>query len=129
MVLLSLQSGAVSFSSPLSDVLVCLACNLFCSNLASLCSSPPDALVSLSCNLARDVRYCYNLSWDILRNPQISKTCTSIPGCPMPGEAVDPGILSIPGFLGPSWDVPCQGSLWILEYLTLMQDNMTLYRD
>jgi len=40
-----------------------------------------------------------------------------IPGCPMPGEPVDPGILSIPGFLGSSRDVPCQGSLWILEYL------------
>jgi len=35
----------------------------------------------------------------------------------MLGELVDPGILSIPGFLGPSWDVPCQGGLWILEYL------------
>ena len=30
---------------------------------------------------------------------------------------MDPGILSIPGFLGQSWDVPCQGSPWILEYL------------
>jgi len=38
-------------------------------------------------------------------------------GCPMPGEPVDPGILSIPGFLGPSRDVPSQRSLWILEYL------------
>jgi len=41
----------------------------------------------------------------------------TIPGCPMPGEPMDPGILSILGFLGPSWDVPCEGSQWILEYL------------
>ena len=33
----------------------------------------------------------------------------------MPGEPVNPGILSIPGFLGPSRDVPCQGDQWILE--------------
>jgi len=37
----------------------------------------------------------------------------------MPGEPVDPGILSIPGFLGPSWDVPCEG---VLEYL-VSQDS------
>jgi len=35
---------------------------------------------------------------------------------------VDPGILSISGFLGPSRDVPCQGSPWILEYL-VSQDS------
>jgi len=35
----------------------------------------------------------------------------------MPGEPVDPGILSILGFLGPSQDVPCEWSQWVLEYL------------
>jgi len=30
---------------------------------------------------------------------------------------MDPGILSILGFLGYSRDVPCQGGPWILEYL------------
>jgi len=46
----------------------------------------------------------------------------TIPGCPMPGKPVDPGILSIPGFLGPSRDVPCEWSQWILEYL-VSQDS------
>jgi len=42
-------------------------------------------------------------SWD---NPRVSHA----------RGPMDPGILSIPGFLGPTRYVPCQWSLWILEY-------------
>jgi len=73
----------------------------------------------------------YLVSWDSWDHPRMSharEACGfwniqypgipgTILGCPMPGEPVDPGILSIPGFLGPFRDVPCQGSLWIPEYL------------
>jgi len=45
------------------------------------------------------VRYCHNLSQVVLGYPGITILGT-IPGCPKPEEPVDPGILSIPGFLG-----------------------------
>ena len=45
------------------------------------------------------VRYCHDLSQVVLGYPGIMIPGT-IPGCPMPGEPMDPGILSIPGFLG-----------------------------
>ena len=52
----------------------------------------------------------------------IPKFTGHVPGLQYPGMShvrgpMDPGILCIPGFLAQSWDVPCQGSLWILEYL------------
>jgi len=42
---------------------------------------------------------------------------------------MDPGILSILRFLGPSRDVPCQGSLWILEYLVSKEISYGILRD
>jgi len=50
----------------------------------------------------------------------IPKYAGHVPGLQCPGMShvrgsMDPGTLSIPGFLGQSRDVPCQGSLWIRD--------------